>query len=95
MSTVFARPSTFQRSKLNWSEKEKEPHRSLFEWYRELIRLRRRLDGAPFEVQRQGPTLTMRRGELRVICDSELGDVRVEPDLETAARTHDRGRFGE
>jgi maltooligosyltrehalose trehalohydrolase len=33
-------PATFERSKLDWSELEREPHRSLLEWYRALIRLR-------------------------------------------------------
>jgi maltooligosyltrehalose trehalohydrolase len=33
--------ATFQRSKLDWSELEIEPHRSLLTWYRQLIALRR------------------------------------------------------
>jgi maltooligosyltrehalose trehalohydrolase len=33
-------PATFERSKINWSELEREPHRSLLDWYRRLIRLR-------------------------------------------------------
>ncbi|HEY8517662.1 MAG TPA: malto-oligosyltrehalose trehalohydrolase [Candidatus Binatia bacterium] len=32
---------TFLRSKLDWSELEREPHASLLAWHRELIRLRR------------------------------------------------------
>jgi maltooligosyltrehalose trehalohydrolase len=35
-------PDTFERSKLNWSELTKPPHAELFEWYRQLIALRRR-----------------------------------------------------
>jgi maltooligosyltrehalose trehalohydrolase len=38
-----ASPETFGRSKLDWSEVDREPHRSLVDWYRRLIRLRRRL----------------------------------------------------
>jgi maltooligosyltrehalose trehalohydrolase len=34
---------TFERSRLDWSEPESEPHRSLLDWHRQLIRLRRRL----------------------------------------------------
>jgi maltooligosyltrehalose trehalohydrolase len=34
-------PSTFERSKLDWSELAREPHASLLEWYRRLIALRR------------------------------------------------------
>ncbi len=33
--------STFERSKLDWSELSQSPHAELFEWYRRLIRLRR------------------------------------------------------
>jgi maltooligosyltrehalose trehalohydrolase len=33
---------TFERSKLNWSELTQPPHAELFEWYRQLIALRRR-----------------------------------------------------
>jgi maltooligosyltrehalose trehalohydrolase len=32
---------TFLRSKLDWSELDREPHRSLLEWHRQLISLRR------------------------------------------------------
>jgi maltooligosyltrehalose trehalohydrolase len=34
-------PETFRRSKLDWSEPDREPHRSLLEWHRRLIQLRR------------------------------------------------------
>ena len=33
--------ATFERSKLDWSELDCEPHQSLFEWHRSLIALRR------------------------------------------------------
>jgi maltooligosyltrehalose trehalohydrolase len=72
-------PSTFERSKLDWSEIIGEPHRSMLEWYRGLIRLRRDLAGSPLEVAHEGSRLTMRRGgELRVICDFQRGDVQVQ-----------------
>ena len=32
---------TFERSKLDWDERERGEHREIFEWYRQLIRLRR------------------------------------------------------
>jgi maltooligosyltrehalose trehalohydrolase len=35
------RVETFLRSKLDWSEPDREPHRSLLEWHRQLISLRR------------------------------------------------------
>ena len=33
-------PSTFQRSKLNWTETAREPHKSILDWYKRLTRLR-------------------------------------------------------
>ncbi len=36
-------PQTFERSKIRWDEMEREPHRSLLEWHRRLIELRREL----------------------------------------------------
>jgi len=33
-------PETFQRSKLNWQERENEPHADLLDWHRRLIHLR-------------------------------------------------------
>jgi maltooligosyltrehalose trehalohydrolase len=39
-------PATFLRSKLDWQELDRAPHRDVLQWYRELIALRRRLSGA-------------------------------------------------
>jgi maltooligosyltrehalose trehalohydrolase len=33
-------PATFQRSKLDWTEAAREPHKLVLEWYKRLIRLR-------------------------------------------------------
>jgi maltooligosyltrehalose trehalohydrolase len=33
-------PGTFQSSKLDWTEVAREPHKSILEWYKRLIRLR-------------------------------------------------------
>jgi maltooligosyltrehalose trehalohydrolase len=35
--------STFERSKLDWAERGKEPHASMLDWHRSLVALRRRL----------------------------------------------------
>jgi len=32
---------TFEQSRLDWAELDKDPHRELFDWYRQLIALRR------------------------------------------------------
>ena len=42
-------PRTFERSKLNWSELDVPFHRSMLDWYRALIALRKRLP-APQEI---------------------------------------------
>lgn len=34
-------PRTFERSKLRWDEINREPHASMLQWYKQLIRLRR------------------------------------------------------
>jgi maltooligosyltrehalose trehalohydrolase len=34
-------PQTFERSKLDWKELDRSPHKEMLEWHRELIRLRR------------------------------------------------------
>jgi maltooligosyltrehalose trehalohydrolase len=34
-------PQTFSNSKLNWPEIENEPHKSMLEWYKQLIQLRK------------------------------------------------------
>jgi maltooligosyltrehalose trehalohydrolase len=34
-------PDTFARSRLDWEEREREPHARLLRWYADLIRLRR------------------------------------------------------
>jgi len=80
---------SFNRSKLDWKEKEQEPHRSLFDWYRDLIGLRKgyedlrdgRLDKVAVEFDERAQWLVMTRGAVRVACNFS-GDSRqiVIPD---------------
>jgi len=79
--------STFERSRLDWSEVGREPHRSLLEWYRGLLRMRRELGDAPFEVSREGAELVMRRGEVSVACDFDSGEVSVGRRVVPATRS--------
>jgi maltooligosyltrehalose trehalohydrolase len=68
---------TFQRSKLDWSELDKQPHASVLGVYRELIALRRRhpelsdprLDALTIDVDDQARTLVLHRGALRVVVN--------------------------
>ena len=68
---------TFERSKLNWTERDKEPHAGLLAWYRRLIELRRefpalsdgRLDRVEVSFDEQKKWLVMRRGPVAVACN--------------------------
>jgi maltooligosyltrehalose trehalohydrolase len=74
---------TFERSKLDWSEREESPHAELLEWYRSLIALRRStpelLDGRLDQVRAvvDGDTLTVVRGPIEVVANFRTLDVRV------------------
>ena len=84
---------TFAASKLDWSERERLPHRELLDWHRRLIALRRRtpalLDGRREAVRAdfdegQG-WLAYERGPVAVACNF-AGETRGVP----LARHHDR-----
>ncbi|HEY4026427.1 MAG TPA: DUF3459 domain-containing protein, partial [Candidatus Dormibacteraeota bacterium] len=76
--------STFERSRLDWSEVGREPHRGLLEWHRRLLRLRRDTPelraGGPLRVEcdEAARTLVLVRGSVRVACDFARGRVAVE-----------------
>ncbi len=67
-------PATFERSKLDWQELEKDTHAAIFDWYRTLIWLRRRhpelSDPRPgsveVEVHEVDGTIVVRRGSITV-----------------------------
>jgi maltooligosyltrehalose trehalohydrolase len=69
--------ATFQRSKLDWSQLDKEEHRDVLAWYRELIALRRtrpeltdpRLDRVRAGYDEAGRWLVVRRGRLRIAAN--------------------------
>jgi maltooligosyltrehalose trehalohydrolase len=65
-------PETFLRSKLKWSELSQPPHTELFEWYRQLIRLRRDKAGPPSPVDRRG------RSKARVKFNAKAGWLRFD-----------------
>jgi maltooligosyltrehalose trehalohydrolase len=67
---------TFRRSKLPWDEISMEPHRTMLDWHRKLIALRRShpslRDGAPgatrVRFDEQARWLVMERGDVTVVC---------------------------
>ncbi len=74
--------ATFERSRLDWSELDREPHPGLLRWHRRLLELRRTTPdlGAVLRVEydEAARTLVMDRGPVRVACDFERGQVVVE-----------------
>ncbi|GAA1165576.1 malto-oligosyltrehalose trehalohydrolase [Ornithinimicrobium humiphilum] len=90
--------STVRASTLDWDEVRREPHATMLDWYRTLLRLRRELPAlrGPLgegEVRREpagdGEVVTVRRGDVEVVV--VLGDGR----LERPAEGHLRASFGE
>jgi maltooligosyltrehalose trehalohydrolase len=69
--------ATFERSKLDWSELEQEPHASLYAWYRSLLRLRRETPALTDGDMRATRTaygeaarwLTVARGPIILACN--------------------------
>jgi maltooligosyltrehalose trehalohydrolase len=69
--------ATFERSRLNWSEVDKEPHASLLAWNRDLISLRHshtdlidgRLDRVEVEIDEAKQQLRMSRGIFMIACN--------------------------
>jgi len=70
-------PATFLRSKIDWSEVEREPHRELLEWHRQLIDFRRktpelldgRLESVKVHFSEQDQWLVVERGPIVIACN--------------------------
>ena len=70
-------PETFERSKLNWNEAGEEPHRTMLEWHRQLIQLRRSypeltdgdLDCVAVHTDEARHLLALTRGSFTVVCN--------------------------
>jgi maltooligosyltrehalose trehalohydrolase len=68
---------TFLRSRLDWAQPVREPYRSLHDWYRSLLALRReraeltdpRLDQVRVEYSEDDRWLVVHRGALRVVAN--------------------------
>jgi malto-oligosyltrehalose trehalohydrolase len=68
---------TFLRSKLDWTQQDRDPYRSLLSWYRSLIALRRarpeltnpRLDQVLANYDEQARWLLITRGPLRIAAN--------------------------
>ena len=77
---------TFLQSKLNWAELTEEPHRSLLQWHKDLISLRRNqsklsdgnLNAVNVRFDEDAQWLVLERGNLRVACNLGKAPVDVE-----------------
>ncbi len=78
-------PATYERSKLDWNELDQPRHKGILKWYRDLIRLRSRLEG-PVQVEfDQGDRqLVVRRGAIRVMAN--LGESEWRCSMAPGAR---------
>jgi maltooligosyltrehalose trehalohydrolase len=80
---------TFERSKLNWREPEKETHNDLFTWHRQLIQLRReipalsdsRVERVRTSFDESAKWFVVSRGRLVVACNLSNIDQRVPVSL--------------
>ena len=85
---------TFERSKLNWNERDREPHRGLLDWHRRLIRLRRevsaladgRLERVQVSFDESARWLVMRRGSVAVACNLASATQHVATGLDAQAQ---------
>ncbi len=76
---------TFERSKLNWDERERGEHREILEWYRQLISLRRcvrdfengRLDLDAVTFDEEARWISVNRGDSVVICNFAATQQRI------------------
>jgi maltooligosyltrehalose trehalohydrolase len=83
---------TYTRSRLQWSELAEEPHASLLQWYKDLIRLRRsrselsdgNLNAVHVRFNEESQWLVLERGHLRIACN--LGQAPVEVEIGSGAQ---------
>jgi maltooligosyltrehalose trehalohydrolase len=69
--------ATYEVSRLDWSEVDKDPHTRLLDWHRALTRLRRawpdltdgRLDAVAVTYDEDARWIVVRRGRLAVACN--------------------------
>jgi maltooligosyltrehalose trehalohydrolase len=74
---------TFERSKLNWEERERGEPAEMLAWYRNLIKLRRQchrplhLDQVTVDFDESAKWLHMRNGSLTIVCNFAASEVPV------------------
>ena len=96
---------TFECSKLNWNERDIEPHTDLAAWYRQLIQLRReipalsdgRLERVRTTFDESAKWFVVRRGPVVVACNlSDIAQrvpVGLDPDAEVLLASESNVQF--
>ena len=85
---------TFERSKLNWSERDKKPHADLLAWYRRLIELRRKIsalsDGCLERVRvsfdETAKWFVVMRSSVAIACNLNQVTQRVSAGIKPASK---------
>jgi maltooligosyltrehalose trehalohydrolase len=81
---------SFEKSKLLWDEIDREPHRSIFSWYKKLIQLRRsirwlsdgKLELVDTDYDEQAGWFILHRGPVQVLCNFSTDRQAVPLDCE-------------
>jgi maltooligosyltrehalose trehalohydrolase len=85
---------SFARSKLNWDELAREPHRGILEWHRDLIRLRARypelcdgrMDLVGVSFDETARWLKLKRGRVTVACNLSAAEQSLTIESGTSCR---------
>jgi maltooligosyltrehalose trehalohydrolase len=85
---------TFERSKLSWNERDKEPHADLLAWHRRLIQLRREipalsdgcLEGVHVKFDEAAKWFVVERGPVVVACNLNQVTQRVPAAVAPGSR---------
>ncbi len=76
-------PETFQRSKLNWEERDRGEHAEMLAWYRNLIGFRRRsrrplrLNQVTADFSESARWLYLRNGSITIVCNFAASETRA------------------
>lgn len=85
---------TFDRSRLSWEERDQEPHKSILEWYRRLIAIRRsipsildgRFDRVEIAFDEEAQWFIVIRGPVIMVCNLADRLQRVPIDRDRSGR---------
>ena len=76
-------PTTFKKSKLDWSEVNREPHASILQWHHRLITLRKgvpalsdmRMEQVHVQFDEEAGWIGVQRGPILILCNFSASKV--------------------